>query len=118
MNPLVRDAQYAVRGELVLRSLDHARALKARGLKGQEDQGASLPFDKIVACNIGNPQEVGQLPIAFPRQVLALTSCPELLGEPAVVAALPKDVVARAERYTGRFRRARARTRTPRASRL
>lgn len=93
MSPLVRNAQYAVRGELVLRSLDHARALK------EDAAGGALPFDKIVACNIGNPQEVGQMPISFPRQVLALTACPELLAEPAVVEAMPKDVVARAQRY-------------------
>ena len=95
MNPLMRDAQYAVRGELVLRSLDHARTLE----RGDVSSDAALPFDKIVACNIGNPQEVGQMPISFPRQVLALTTCPELLNEPAFVNALPKDVVTRAKKY-------------------
>ena len=39
------------------------------------------------------------MPISFPRQVLALTSCPELLNEPAVVAAMPQDVVERAQKY-------------------
>ena len=82
-------ATHGTQCRLVLRS----RTTRALG------KGTGDPFDKIVACNIGNPQEVGQMPISFPRQVLALTSCPELLNEPAVVAAMPQDVVERAQKY-------------------
>jgi alanine transaminase len=39
----------------------------------------SLPFDEVVQCNIGNPQALGQPPLSFHRQVLALTLAPELL---------------------------------------
>ena len=30
-----------------------------------------LPFKDILLCNIGNPQSVGQVPLTFPRQVMA-----------------------------------------------
>lgn len=39
----------------------------------------SLPFDEVVQCNIGNPQSLGQSPLSFHRQVLALTLAPELI---------------------------------------
>ena len=38
---------------------------------------SKYPFDKIVYCNIGNPQSLGQKPISFFRQVLALCDYPE-----------------------------------------
>jgi hypothetical protein len=53
-------AQYAVRGEVVLRAMSHAKALA---------RGESRPFSKLVYCNIGNPQELGQAPVTFFRQV-------------------------------------------------
>lgn len=61
INPDVREAQYAVRGEIVLR----AQALQEQLKK----QPGSLPFDRIVYCNIGNPQQLGQAPITFFRCV-------------------------------------------------
>jgi alanine transaminase len=60
LNPAVRDAEYAVRGELVARALQLSKSLK---------EGAKLPFDKVVFCNIGNPQSLGQQPITYFRQV-------------------------------------------------
>lgn len=33
------------------------------------DQKKSLPFDRIINCNIGNPQQLSQKPITFFRQV-------------------------------------------------
>lgn len=59
VNPDVREAQYAVRGEIVLR----AQALQEQLKK----KPGSLPFDRIVYCNIGNPQQLGQPPITFFR---------------------------------------------------
>ena len=35
-------------------------------------------FDKLVWCNIGNPQQLGQKPITFFRQVLALCDYPQV----------------------------------------
>ena len=91
LNPRVLEAQYAVRGELVIKSMEMQKDL--------ETGSSKLPFKSIIACNIGNPQEVGQSPISFPRQVLALCTCPELLEIPSVIDSLPKDVVERAKRY-------------------
>jgi alanine transaminase len=36
----------------------------------------------VLFCNIGNPQSVGQKPISFFREVIALTDCPWLLDDP------------------------------------
>lgn len=91
LNPRVIEAQYAVRGELVLKSMQYATELKS--------SSSTLPFDSIIACNIGNPQAVGQSPISFPRQVLALCTYPELLNIPSIIEAMPSDVVERAQRY-------------------
>ena len=91
LNPRLLEAQYAVRGELVLKSMEMKKDL--------ESGNSTLPFKSIIACNIGNPQEVGQSPISFPRQVLALCTCPELLNNTAVINSMPSDVVARAQKY-------------------
>jgi aspartate/methionine/tyrosine aminotransferase len=71
----VRATEYAVRGPIVAR----ARELE---LEGRE----------IVYCNIGNPQALGQKPLTWIRQVLALVEYPDLIerfGE----TAFPRDVV-------------------------
>jgi aspartate/methionine/tyrosine aminotransferase len=71
----VRDAEYAVRGPIVAR----AQELERQGRK-------------IIYCNIGNPQSLGQRPITWVRQVLALVEYPALI-EAAPPALFPKDVV-------------------------
>ncbi len=38
------------------------------------------PFSKVVWCNIGNPQILGQKPITYFRQVLSLCECPQVRG--------------------------------------
>ncbi|KAI9995785.1 hypothetical protein PInf_012853 [Phytophthora infestans] len=70
INPNIVKAEYAVRGALVLRSNEYENRL-ANGDK-------SLPFDKVIPCNIGNPQVLKQEPIEFQRQVLALVNVPGL----------------------------------------
>ena len=92
INPKISKMEYAVRGQLVLNAQDHIKAIKS---------GEERPFPDVVLCNIGNPQSVGQQPLTFPRQVLALCTCPSLMDDPAIVAALPADVVARAKRILG-----------------
>ena len=55
------------------------------------------PFDKIVRCNIGNPQALGQKPPAFARQVLSLVLNPDLLeldGE-----KFSAEAIERAKKY-------------------
>jgi hypothetical protein len=59
--PTVRATQYAVRGEIVA----HAARLAAQ----LATQPGSLPFSRVVLCNIGNPQQLGQQPLTFYRHV-------------------------------------------------
>jgi hypothetical protein len=66
MNAHIRNVEYAVRGEL---------AIKAETLKKQLNSNKSLPFETIVNCNIGNPQQLEQKPITFFRQVRAHLTC-------------------------------------------
>lgn len=52
INPNLVKAEYAVRGAIVARAGQLAQQLAA---------GEPLPFDKLVHCNIGNPQQLGQV---------------------------------------------------------
>jgi len=65
LNPAVHNVQYAVRGELAIKSEEFREALK------DPTTASSLPFSKVVSSNIGNPQQKGldQPPITFGRQV-------------------------------------------------
>ena len=64
-----RCSALAVRGEIVL---------LAQKMKKELESGKKYPFKKIVMCNIGNPQQLGQKPITFFRQVLALCDYPQV----------------------------------------
>lgn len=77
-------AEYAVRGAVPTR----AGELQAQ----LDDDPTSLPFKKIILSNIGNPQELGQKPLTWYRQVLALIQCPLLI----VDAPFTPEVKARA----------------------
>jgi aspartate/methionine/tyrosine aminotransferase len=68
----VRQTQYAVRGPIV----ERAQALERQGRQ-------------IIYCNIGNPQSLGQRPLTWIRQVLALAEYPALLQ--AAPEAFPAD---------------------------
>lgn len=63
-------AEYAVRGEIVRRASVIEEEL-------QSGKG-SYPFSKVVWCNIGNPQILGQQPITYFRQVLCLCEYPQV----------------------------------------
>ncbi|KAF9697866.1 hypothetical protein EKO04_004530 [Ascochyta lentis] len=94
INPHVRAAKYAVRGELAVKS-EQYRAKLAKG------EGKDLPFDTVIAANIGNPQQLDQKPITFFRQVASLLENPLLLEhEDLLTASLgyQKDVVQRARK--------------------
>ena len=78
----VREAAYAVRGEIV----QHAQELQARLLA----KPGSLPFERVVYCNIGNPQQLGQAPITFFRCEPCVRLCP-----PWCLAAAAPRVVGR-----------------------
>ncbi|HET8541553.1 MAG TPA: aminotransferase class I/II-fold pyridoxal phosphate-dependent enzyme [Anaeromyxobacter sp.] len=76
----VREAEYAVRGPIVAR----AQELERQGRK-------------IIYCNIGNPQSLGQRPITWVRQVVALAEYPELL-ERGPAGLFPPDAAEAARR--------------------
>lgn len=63
VNPLVLNAEYAVRGEIAIR----AEELRKECATSQGSK--KLGFDKVISCNIGNPQQLEQKPITFFRQV-------------------------------------------------
>ncbi|ODQ56014.1 PLP-dependent transferase [Saitoella complicata NRRL Y-17804] len=91
VNPHVRAAEYAVRGEL---------AIKAEDLRDRLEAGEKLPFDHVINANIGNPQQLDQKPLTFFRQVIALTECPDLLSEenlPVTKKLFPSDAIERAQ---------------------
>ena len=90
INPQLVKAEYAVRGRLLARAVQLETDLQA---------GKALPFKKIVRCNIGNPQALGQKPLSFVRQTLSLVMNPDLLKEPDIRSLYPPDVLARASAY-------------------
>ncbi|ONK74882.1 uncharacterized protein A4U43_C03F11090 [Asparagus officinalis] len=82
INENVKKVAYAVRGELYLR----ASELQKEG-------------KKIIFTNVGNPHALGQKPLTFPRQVVALCQAPFLLDDPNVGLVFPADAIARAKHY-------------------
>ncbi|KIV99348.1 uncharacterized protein PV09_09006 [Verruconis gallopava] len=72
VNPRIKEAKYAVRGLLAIKSEEYRAQLK-RG------EGKNLPFDTVISANIGNPQQLDQKPITFFRQVASLVENPQLL---------------------------------------
>ena len=83
-------AEYAVRGAIVIRAMEHEKALAA---------GEWRPFKKIVYCNIGNPHQLGQPPLSFHREVLALCNIPHLLDRPDLNNFFADDAIERARKY-------------------
>jgi aspartate/methionine/tyrosine aminotransferase len=79
LSKAVLDTEYAVRGPIVARAQELER-------EGRE----------IIYCNIGNPQALGQKPLTYLRQLLALCQYPELIASGA--GLFPADVVATARR--------------------
>ncbi|KAM9322234.1 alanine aminotransferase 2-like isoform 1-T1 [Pholidichthys leucotaenia] len=83
MNPTVKKVEYAVRGPIVQRAVELERELS---------EGMKKPFAEVIKANIGDAQAMGQQPITFFRQVLALCSYPELLSD----SSFPEDAKSRA----------------------
>lgn len=91
MSQNLRTMEYAVRGKVVIKADEINAELK----KGS----AEYPFEKIVYTNIGNPQSVGQQPLTWPRQVMALVDLPDEVGidHPTVSKMFPADAIERAK---------------------
>jgi len=88
----IREMEYAVRGKIVIAADKIADELK------QQQQGKKYDFDHIVYTNIGNPQSVGQAPLTWPRQVMALVDLPPSVGvdHPIASELFPADAITRA----------------------
>ncbi|CCF56570.1 hypothetical protein KAFR_0B02730 [Kazachstania africana CBS 2517] len=94
LNENVLKAKYAVRGKIPTRAEELKRQLA--------EKPNSLPFDKIINANIGNPQQLQQQPLSFYRQVLSLLQYPTLLHaietKPGSSAVYKKDAILRAKK--------------------
>ncbi|KAK8664466.1 hypothetical protein V6N13_084255 [Hibiscus sabdariffa] len=88
INPKVIECEYAVRGEIVILPQKLQEEIKAKP--------AAHPFEEILYCNIGNPQSLGQQPITFFREVLALCDHPSLLDRSETHVLFSKDSIQRA----------------------
>jgi alanine transaminase len=93
INPHIRKAEYAVRGEIAQKSEEYRHKI-------QKGEAKDLPFESVISANIGNPQQLDQKPITFFRQVLSLVEYPNLLeNEDVLVNQLgyKRDAIARAK---------------------
>lgn len=87
MNPHVKNMEYAVRGPIVIRAGQIEEELR---------KSVKKPFDQVVRANIGDCHAVGQKPLTFLRQVVALCTDPDrLMKDPAY----PEDAKERARRF-------------------
>jgi aspartate/methionine/tyrosine aminotransferase len=95
MSQKIRTMEYAVRGKIVIAADLISDDLKTNGAAAIDKYG----FDHIVYTNIGNPQSVGQKPLTWPRQVMALVDLPEEVGvnHPAAKQLFPTDAIQRAK---------------------
>uniref|UniRef100_A0A6Q2ZCH6 alanine transaminase n=1 Tax=Esox lucius TaxID=8010 RepID=A0A6Q2ZCH6_ESOLU len=85
MNPNVKRVEYAVRGPIVQRAVQIEKELK---------EGVKKPFSEVIKANIGDAHAMGQKPITFFRQVVALCAYPDLLED----NKFPDDAKNRARR--------------------
>ena len=101
MSPNVRRMEYAVRGQVVIAADAMSSELKNADNNNLDHpvHACRHPFDHIVYTNIGNPQSVGQKPLTWPRQVLALVDLPDDLGvsHPQASQLFPTDAIRRAK---------------------
>jgi len=83
MNPCIKKMEYAVRGPLVIRAGEIEKEIEA---------GVKKPFPNVIKANIGDAHAMGNKPITFIRQVLALITHPPLLES----SEFPEDAKDRA----------------------
>ncbi|KAF7266018.1 hypothetical protein GWI33_020618 [Rhynchophorus ferrugineus] len=83
LNPHIKVLEYAVRGPLVIRAGEIEKDL---------EKGVKKPFNEVIKANIGDCHAMGQVPITFIRQVLALVTYPPLLED----SRFPDDAKERA----------------------
>nr|KJB57090.1 hypothetical protein B456_009G147700 [Gossypium raimondii] len=88
INPKVIECEYAVRGEIV--------TLAQKLQEEIQTKPDAHPFEEILYCNIGNPQSLGQQPITFFREVLALCDHPAILDKSETQGLFSADSIERA----------------------
>ncbi|XP_014662719.1 PREDICTED: alanine aminotransferase 1-like [Priapulus caudatus] len=88
LNPCIKDMEYSVRGPIVI---------KAVGLEKELKQGVKKPYPSVIRANIGDCHAMGQKPMTFMRQVIALCTYPPLMNDPT----FPADAKAKAKRILG-----------------
>ncbi|XVE88553.1 hypothetical protein DITRI_Ditri19aG0078400 [Diplodiscus trichospermus] len=88
INPKVLECEYAVRGEIVTLAQKLQEEIRAKP--------EAHSFEEILYCNIGNPQSLGQQPITFFREVLALCDHPSLLDKSETQGLFSADSIERA----------------------
>ena len=98
MNRQLLKMEYAVRGPVVIAADKIDDELKSSSSGSSGGSSSKYAFDHIIYTNIGNPQSVGQKPLTWPRQVLALVDLPDDLGidHPLADQMFPKDAIQRA----------------------
>jgi glutamate--glyoxylate aminotransferase len=82
LNENMKNCKYEVRGEIYLAAVERTKVGK-----------------EVIYTNVGNPHALGQVPLTFNRQVMALLLAPFLLENPTIAATFPSDVVQRAKTY-------------------
>ena len=99
MSQNLRTMEYAVRGKVVIAADRINQELEQTETKSSSSSSSKqYPFDHIVYTNIGNPHGVGQLPLTWPRQVMALCDLPDKDGvdNQHVKKMFPIDAIDRA----------------------
>jgi glutamate--glyoxylate aminotransferase len=87
LNQGAQDMRYDVRGEIY-------HAAQKRLSDGKE----------VIFTNVGNPHQMGEKPLTYPRQVVALCSWPDMLKDQQIVSQFPRDAIQRANHYLGRMK--------------
>ena len=82
ISPQVLETKYQVRGAVYL-------AAQEREKQGKE----------VIYTSVGNPHGLGQIPLTFLRQVMALCTAPFLLEDPNIAKSFPSDAISRAREY-------------------
>jgi len=88
LNPCIKSMEYAVRGPLVIRATEIEKEIQS---------GVQKPFDSVIKANIGDAHAMGNAPVTFLRQILALVSYPDLLSS----KDFPEDAKDRARAILG-----------------
>ncbi|XP_057454995.1 alanine aminotransferase 2, mitochondrial-like [Lotus japonicus] len=87
INPKVLKCRCAIRGEIFSLAMKLQQELQANP--------GSHSFDEILYCHAGNPQSLGQQPITFFREVLALCDHPGILDRSETQDLYSSDAIER-----------------------